>query len=103
MLVDTSWDCPGLVTAVHVEGDLHTSRPETRDPKPDAHSWWSAVIAIPFAAFPEVNAPNTGDMWRANFYRIDRVDPPEFTAWSPTLETPPNFHVPERFGFLVFE
>ena len=27
----------------------------------------------------------------------------EFSAWSPTAESPANFHVPERFGYLEFE
>ncbi len=102
MQVDTTWNCPGLQSAVHIEGTLRSSPPDSRPPTPDPRSWWSVEIAIPFAAFPEVNPPKPGDVWRANFYRIDRADPPEFTAWSPTLENPPNFHVPERFGFLEF-
>ena len=68
----------------------------------DTQASWVVEMRIPFAAFPEVNPPKPGDVWRGNFYRIDRAEPPEFTAWSPTLETPPNFHVPERFGYIVF-
>ena len=102
MEVDIDWDCRGLETAVYVEGELHTTAPDTRDRRAPGVSWWNVEIAIPFAAFPEVNPPKPGDIWRANFYRIDRSEPPEFTAWSPTLESPPNFHVPERFGYLQF-
>ena len=111
MQVDRSWDCAGLQTAVRVNGVLHTTRPDERPititststiTNSHGQSWWSVEMAIPFAAFPEVNPPARGDVWRANFYRIDRAEPPEFTAWSPTLEDPPNFHVPERFGFLEF-
>ncbi len=94
MTVDTGWDCPGIRTAVLVEGTL--------DDRSDQDRWWSVEIAVPFSAFPEAEPPRFGDEWRANFYRIDRADPPEFIAWSPTLEVPPNFHVPERFGRLVF-
>jgi hypothetical protein len=94
MKVDTSWECPGLEAAVIVQGTL--------EDRTDVDEWWSLEIAIPFAAFSEVQPPQPGDSWRANFYRIDRATPPEFTAWSPTLETPANFHVPERFGFLQF-
>ena len=38
--------------------------------------------------------------WRANFYRIDRGDPDEYSAWSPTGADPPDFHRPDRFGLL---
>ena len=43
-----------------------------------------------------------GDAWRVNLYRIDQYEgQQELYAWSPTLcET---FHVPGRFGELVFE
>jgi hypothetical protein len=120
MRVDISWDCPGLETSVLVEGILHTTPPDHRRPTTDhtevqrggdaanpstvnlQPSSWTVEMVIPFAAFPEVNPPRPGDVWRANFYRIDRADPPEFTAWSPTLESPANFHVPERFGYLAF-
>jgi hypothetical protein len=122
MEVDPSWDCPGLETSVRVEGELHITPPSARaeewrrrgqgemgtrgdaeDTHPSPQTLWQVEMRIPFAAFPEVNPPKAGDMWRANFYRIDRSDSPEFTSWSPTLETPPNFHVPERFGYLLFE
>jgi hypothetical protein len=104
MRVDTAWNCPGLQTAVRLHGPLRDTPPNTRTPEhPNTLSrWWSVEIAIPFAAFHGAGSPRPDDAWRANFYRIDRAEPPEFTAWSPTLEDPPNFHVPERFGFLVF-
>jgi hypothetical protein len=95
MVVNVLWDCQDLRTAVRIRGQLnHRSR--------RAH-WWSAEMAIPFAAFPEAHPPRSGDAWRANFYRIDQSAPGEFTAWSPTLRTPADFHVPQRFGTLVFE
>lgn len=94
MQVDTGWDCPGLETSVRVSGALND--------RSIVDSGWSVEVAIPFAAFPEVGAPKDGDEWRANFYRIDRAAPPEFTCWSPTREAPANFHVPERFGRLRF-
>jgi hypothetical protein len=115
MAVDTAWDCPGLVTAVRVDGTLRTTgdgrrmtdvgRRSPDDPatqRPNDRSRWSVEIAVPFAAFAEAGVPQPGAAWRANFYRIDRAEPPEFTAWSPTLEIPANFHVPARFGWLRF-
>jgi hypothetical protein len=78
--VDAAWDCPGLVARV-------TLRPGR----------WSALMTIPLAPLFEGAAPAR---LRANFYRIDRGHPDEFTAWSPTLADPADFHVPERFGVL---
>jgi hypothetical protein len=80
MRVDTSWDCPGL-----------TARAAAREGR------WSAVLTIPLAPLCGGEIPTT---WRANFYRVDRGARDEFTAWSPTLADPPDFHVPERFGIL---
>ena len=80
MHVETSWDCPGFAARV--------SRREDR---------WSALITLPLG-------PLCGDAiprrWRANFFRVDRGDPDEFSAWSPTMTDPAEFHLPERFGIL---
>lgn len=81
MRVDASWDCPGFEARV-------TRRPDR----------WSALLRIPLAPLFGATAPSR---LRANFFRIDRGDPDEFTAWSPTLADPPDFHVPERFGVLA--
>ena len=90
------WDSVGMRTAVHVDGD-------PRDP----HSFdrgWQVEMAIPWSDFDTAPhlPPQPGDVWRVNFYRIDQFEgQPELYAWSPTLcET---FHVPGRFGQLVFE
>ena len=77
------WDCPGFEARVTRRGDR-----------------WSAMLRVPLDPLLEGPPP---EIWRANFYRIDRggadgLD--EFSAWSPTLADPPDFHVPERFGEL---
>ena len=59
---------------------------------------WSTVVTIPLAPLAPAGIPRT---WRANFYRVDRGATDEFSAWSPTLADPPDFHVPARFGFLA--
>ena len=80
MRVDPAWDCPGLEARVTRREGL-----------------WSATLRIPLAS---LHAGPPPPLWRANFYRIDRGAEDEFSAWSPTLADPPDFHVPERFGVL---
>jgi len=94
--IDISWDCAGWQSAVAVEGTL--------DNRSDTDRLWTAEMAIPFASLPGLPhcPPRPGEQWRANFYRIDLTPFPEYTAWSPTLRSPPNFHVPSQFGTLVF-
>jgi hypothetical protein len=62
-------------------------------------------IAIPMSEFPTAPniPPKTGDRWLINMYRIDRPSSgnDEYSAWSPTGKL--NFHVPERFGEIIFE
>jgi hypothetical protein len=101
MVVETAWDCEGLETVVETPGPVNAVAPDGR---PESPGWWVAEFHIPFAGLG-VEPPRPGDIWRGNFYRIDRPAPPahpEFSAWSPTGETPANFHVPARFGRLVF-
>jgi hypothetical protein len=80
MRVDVSWNCPGL-----------SARVRRRDDR------WSALLRIPLAPMGEESAT----AWRANFYRIDRGEPDEYSAWSPTLANPPDFHRTARFGHLI--
>jgi len=80
MRVATEWSCEGFSARVAV-------RPGR----------WSASVRIPLAPLGGETPP---DRWRANFYRIDRGTRDEYSAWSPTLSDPPDFHVPERFGVL---
>ena len=59
-------------------------------------------MAIPFSAF-EI-APQVGDEWEANLFRISRLNGVrQFLAYSPTLTEKPNYHVPEKFVKLKFE
>jgi cellulose/xylan binding protein with CBM9 domain len=87
MRTDPAWDCPGLGWAA--------------GPGAAEEDWW-ATLAIPWRALlatPEAPLPL---FWRANFYRIERPrdGAPEFSAWSPTLTAPADFHKPARFGRL---
>ncbi|MCX7746727.1 MAG: carbohydrate-binding family 9-like protein [Clostridia bacterium] len=70
----------------------------------DEKGFWSAEMAVPLKEF--TTAPNMppkpGDKWFFNFYRIDRPKDgnDEYCAWSPTGKL--YFHVPQKFGELVF-
>ena len=85
MRVDPSWNLQGLSGKSRV-------RPGR----------WSAVLKIPLAGLIRGVARDVGlpRAWRANFFRVDRGSPDEFSAWSPTWTDPADFHTAARFGFL---
>lgn len=89
MEVDTAWNAEGLRCASSIS--------QNRGGK----QVWSVEVALPFQDL-ETATPIVGDLWRMNLYRIDLANGGEFSAWSPTLAIPADFHVPERFGWLEF-
>lgn len=93
--VNLEWDCPRIKTAVKVEGTL--------DNRTDIDKGWTVEMAIPFTSLdaPRI-PPMDGDIWKVNLYRIDLTPEPEFSCWSPTMRTPPDFHIPKAFGKLIF-
>ncbi|MFH1022500.1 MAG: carbohydrate-binding family 9-like protein [Planctomycetota bacterium] len=96
------WDCQGLASATHVDGRVSRTDPR-KNPRRRPARGWTAELAVPFAEI--LGAPHTpprnGDVWRINLYRIDhRRDGSEYAAWSPTRVF--DYHVPERFGKLLF-
>jgi hypothetical protein len=91
MKTDLGWECEGLWAAIR------------REIGRDGSSVAETAIAIPFASL-DVAPPAPGDVWAANFFRIDRSsEGDEYSAWRPTGRTPPDFHVPAAFGRLVFD
>jgi hypothetical protein len=84
MRVDRDWICRDWERAVRVRA-----------------GGWDVEWGIPFASL-DAPPPAPDTAWRANFFRIDRAGGGEFSAWSPTLADPPDFHVPDRFGTLLF-
>jgi hypothetical protein len=84
--VDASWDLDGLLTRV--------TWPEEGKAVYD--------ISLPVASFDPLPAP--GMAWRINLFRIDEDSAGQrhYWAWSPTGARR-NFHVPGKFGTLVFE
>lgn len=88
-----SWNSDRIQWAVTVEGTVD-GEPGDRE--------WRCEIALPLEDV--VTAPNTppqpGDTWGLNLYRVEKVPEKAGLAWAPTLR--PDFHVPQRFGKLVF-
>ena len=107
---DSSWNIPGLRTAVSIQGTLNQSTDKDRG--------WSVEIAIPFAAYTSrqpVPKPTAGTQWRANFSRVEwpkGVDSNSPAAnqpgkhlednWVWTPQGVINMHVPETWGHLTF-
>jgi hypothetical protein len=91
MTADSGWDCPGLLAGVRrlVEAGGTVSIDTT--------------IRIPFRGLDR-GVPLEGEIWRANFFRVDRhpAAGDEYTSWRPTMKDPPDFHVAAAFGSLVF-
>jgi hypothetical protein len=88
-----SWNSEKLRWAVEVTG--------TVDGKP-GDKGWTCEIALPLedvVTAPHI-PPRAGDRWRLNLYRIERLPSTAELAWSPTLKN--DFHVPDRFGEIVF-
>lgn len=83
--VDWAWHA-GLTTAAAIDHDAKR---------------WTAIVRVPFTAFG--GPPTPGAAWRANLFRIGRVDGVrQFLAYAPTGTPAPDFHVPAAFVPLVF-
>ena len=103
-----SWDIPGLITKVHVDGTINDSR--------DRDEGWSVEIAIPWKAFAgnyrSNNFPKDGEQWKVNFSRVQwdveiidgeyvKTDSPEFNwVWSPQGLI--YMHMPQFWGLVQF-
>jgi alpha-galactosidase len=62
---------------------------------------WRAVVALPMKSLTTRFDP--ASVWRVNFFRVEGAEEPRFySAWRATGTPEPNFHVPEKFGRLVF-
>lgn len=60
-------------------------------------------MRVPWDAFGIEAAPRAGERWRVNLFRcVGEGETRGYIAWLPTLAPEPNFHVPEKFGWLRF-
>ncbi|HEY0099588.1 MAG TPA: carbohydrate-binding family 9-like protein [Pyrinomonadaceae bacterium] len=85
---ETEWDfSSGMKAAARVEPDSIT-----------------LAMCMPWEAFGVVEAPRAGERWRVNLFRcIGAGSTRGYLAWQPTHALEPNFHVPEKFGWLLFK
>lgn len=88
-----SWNSEKLRWGVQVFG--------TVDGKAGDHEW-TCEIALPMEDIVTAphRPPQLGDRWRMNLYRGEHLPTPAGLAWSPTLQD--DFHVPKKFGEIVF-
>ncbi len=107
-VVIDSWDIPGLITKVHVDGTIND--PSDRDKE------WSVEIAIPWNAlihnYRSNTPPKEGEQWKVNFSRVHwdvdivdgkyvKTDTPEFNwVWSPQGLI--YMHMPDLWGIVQF-
>lgn len=94
--------------------DTGTSGIEHFVEKDIANEKWSGYLKIPRSLI-SLDGSDTENVFRVNFYRIIskedqdhkdwKVDKDNatFSCWSSTMSDGPQFHVPERFGFLLLE
>lgn len=87
MVVDVAWNWPGIEAEVRQLA---------------LREDWQARLFLPWQGLGGEGPP---PILRANFYRIERPrqGEAEFSCWSPTLTSPPDFHKPARFGTLYLE
>ena len=91
------WNSKNLKAAVKINGTINVHS--------DVDTLWTTEIAIPFEDFggfaPNI-PPKLGDRWRLNLYRTGGEINLQYATWSATLRPKPQFHAPERFGFVQF-
>ena len=89
------WDCPGIQSAIHIEGTLNNPN--------DTDKYWSVEMAIPRQALTLSfnNLLKAGNIWRINFSRVEWLKKPEENwVWNATGRI--DMHMPDRWGYLLF-
>jgi hypothetical protein len=60
------------------------------------------ALRVPWKALGRT--PRVGERWRCNLFRCVGKDPTRgYLAWQPTHTPEPGFHVPEKFGWIIFK
>ena len=95
--VQEQWDAKDVRISTRIAGTLNDDSDEDRH--------WILEAAIPldnFARAMKMPLPKPGDVWRMNLNRLGGKTNPQHSQWSPGNTAKPAFHVPERFGNMVF-
>lgn len=68
----------------------------------DSNNTWWAMLALPWHEIGAQAGEPLPQVWRANFYRIERPEnrEPDYSCWSPTHTDPADYHKPAYFGIL---
>jgi len=111
---NTKWNIDNLKSDVFISGTINNPS--------DEDNYWSCEISIPLNEILKINGPNydnvkSGDIWRANFSRVqwehDLIDGKysrkkennklkrEYN-WVWTRQGQINMHIPENWGFIYF-
>ena len=71
----------------------------------DEDQYWILEAALPlenFASAMQMPLPKPGDVWRVGLNRLGGKTNPQHSQWSPGNTAKPAFHVPQRFGKMIF-
>jgi hypothetical protein len=105
----SSWEIPGLKTAVYVNGTIN-------DPR-DTDGGWTIELAFPWKVLGELARrpapPRDGDQWRVNFSRVEwrheivngkyrKIPNTKEDNWSWSPQGVVNMHRPETWGYVQF-
>ena len=87
------WHVPNDYFKVLVDGTLNDSD--------DTDKAWQFEMCMPWSLIAE-GKPKHGDLWKANFMRVDyERNQPQIFAWRTTGTE--SIHVPEKWGYLKFQ
>jgi hypothetical protein len=105
---DNSWEIPGLLSAVSIQGTLNDSR--------DRDHGWSVELAFPWSAFTARSGkgrPDPGTEWRINFSRVEwqvrtlnghyeKLPGQKEDNWVWSPQGIVDMHLPDRWGYVKF-
>ena len=111
---NTKWNIDNLKSDVYISGTIN-------DPS-DKDNYWSTEISIPLNEILEINGPDykkvkSGDIWRANFSRVQwehDISDGKYSRkkennklkreynWVWSRQGQINMHIPENWGFIYF-
>lgn len=99
------WDCPGLESAVAIDGTLNDAT--------DTDRGWTVEISVPWKSLellsrtqPRALPPEDGDVWRMDFSRFNTEKAPapaeDSGGWAWSHHGVWDSHIPECFTYVKF-